>query len=94
MTDVSQRISRRISRDFSRDAEGVTELLSTMRLMGSVDHERVQAAVVLAARGQLDRVVDAVDLAETDYRDILAASGLANEDWASRLESEFGSADS
>ncbi len=54
------------------------------------DSERVHAAVVLWGRGDLVRLRDARDLAEQDWRDVLMRSGLADEDWPSRLEAELG----
>ncbi|WP_233521588.1 hypothetical protein [Streptomyces triticagri] len=57
------------------------------RMLGS---ERVQAAVVLAARGSVRGFVDAVQLARLDWRDLLMAAGLAHRDWPERLDAELG----
>jgi hypothetical protein len=40
--------------------------------------------------GNLDRVRDAVELAERDWRDVLVRADLADGDWASRLDVELG----
>lgn len=49
------------------------------------DHERMLAAVVRLAEGRLDRLDQALELARTDWRDLLVAAGLANADWPTRL---------
>ncbi|GAA1661764.1 hypothetical protein GCM10009765_09120 [Fodinicola feengrottensis] len=54
------------------------------------DSERIQAGVVLCARGDLHRLRDACALAELDWRDVLMGAGLAHEDWPSRLDAELG----
>ena len=60
-------------------------------LVGAVNEsERVQAAVVLWAAGDLARLHDALDLAELDWRDVLVRADLADEDWPARLEAELG----
>lgn len=48
--------------------------------------ERVQAAIVLLADGDIHRLRQALDLAVTAWRDQLVAAGLASEDWPARLD--------
>jgi len=50
----------------------------------------VQAAVVILARGNVGRLKDHISLARTDWRDVLVAAGVANEDWPSLLDAELG----
>jgi hypothetical protein len=52
--------------------------------------ERVQAAVVLAARGDEELLTEAVDLARADWRDVLVAAGLADGNWQHRLDEVLG----
>jgi hypothetical protein len=52
--------------------------------------ERVQAAVVIVAAGSYPAFERAADRAERDWRDVLVAAGLANEDWPEQLERELG----
>ena len=52
--------------------------------------ERLQAAIVLLAGGSFIRVREAVQLALTDWRDLLVAAELAHEDWPDRLLAELG----
>jgi hypothetical protein len=51
--------------------------------------ERIQAAIVLLARGDPVKFDYAAELAEADWRDVLVFSGLGNEDWPARLEDEL-----
>jgi hypothetical protein len=60
-------------------------------LVGAVgETERVQAAVVIWANGDLARLRDARDLATQDWRDVLVRAGLADDDWRSLLDIELG----
>ena len=65
-------------------------------LIAAVDHsdkaldERLQTAAVIASHGQIDRLVDALDLAKIDWRDLLVLGGLAASDWQSTLEGLLG----
>ncbi|MET8552120.1 hypothetical protein [Micromonospora zamorensis] len=52
--------------------------------------ERVQAAVVFLSRGDSRRFLDALALAQEDWRDVLVGAGLADDDWADRLNSTLG----
>ncbi|MCO1575879.1 hypothetical protein M8C13_08925 [Crossiella sp. SN42] len=92
------RLLRRIRRDFpaAGSAEEIHRQLAELRhdsddMLGS---ERVQAAIVLLAAGDLARFRQAVTLSRTDWRDVLIAAGLANTDWATQLDQVLGPADS
>ncbi|MBM7774575.1 hypothetical protein JOD54_004779 [Actinokineospora baliensis] len=52
--------------------------------------ERVQAAIVLLADGDMARLRDALALSVVDWRDVLVGASLADEDWPSRLDRELG----
>ncbi len=56
---------------------------------GRQDPERILAAVVLASRGRLDRFFPLFRLLKADWRDVLVAGDLADEDWPSRLDAEL-----
>jgi hypothetical protein len=91
------RLEQRVRRDFPEpgSAEGVLQLLSHLPGKAGYDQamlagERVQAAIVLLAQGDLGRLRRALDLAATDWRDVLVAAGLADDDWPARLERELG----
>ncbi len=87
---VTARLRRRIERDFALqgNAEEVEWIVSQAR-----DSERIQAAIVLLAAGDLERLLDAVDLALIDSRDLLVAAELAHEGWALRLDACLGPTD-
>jgi hypothetical protein len=97
MADTQSRLERRIARDFPEpgSARGVLQLLAELPRQAGYDaetlaSERVQAAIILLADGSLQRLRQAVDLAAADWRDLLVAAGLANEDWPQRLNHELG----
>lgn len=99
MTSTPSRLEQRIRRDFPEpgSAHGVLELVSGLPRKAGYDpemlaSERVQAAIVLLAHGDLARLRQALDLAATDWRDLLVAAGLADDDWPARLNRELGPA--
>jgi hypothetical protein len=87
--ELSPRIANRIARDFpGRRTAQVIELLTTLDppLHHSPDgDERVCGAILIVAHGDIDRLVAAVADAERDWRDVLVAAGLENDDWPERL---------
>jgi hypothetical protein len=97
MADNPSRLERRIQRDFPEpgSANGVLHLLAELPGRAGYDREilaseRIQAAVVLLADGDLRRLRQALELAACDWRDLLVAAGLANEDWPQRLNDDLG----
>ena len=50
----------------------------------SEDLERVRFAALKVSRGDLERLVDAITLAQTDWRDLLVAAGFADDIHAHR----------
>lgn len=89
MESVSARLRARIDRDFPDpgSAHEVTRLVAQ-----ASDSERIQAAIVLWARGNLGRLLDSVDLTSVDWRDVLVRGGLEHENWPERLDTELGPA--
>lgn len=88
---AAPRVRKRIERDFG-ESGSVEEVC---RLVGEAsDSERVQAAIVLAASGRVTDLRDAIALAQIDWRDLLINTGLANDDWPSRLDAQLGPATS
>jgi hypothetical protein len=82
----------RIRRDFaSNDAAEIVGCLGglTEDAFGRQDAERVQAALVLAATGDLVRFHQLIKLLRLDWRDVLVAGGLADGDWRERLRDEL-----
>ncbi|HEY4041027.1 MAG TPA: hypothetical protein VGM32_04180 [Rhodopila sp.] len=92
MAEISQRLSDRIGRDFPPGvAEQVKGYLTSLTTdaFGGQDTERIQAAIVLASRGQPERFLAVFKLLSVDWRDVLMAGGLGNEDWPSVLNTEL-----
>jgi hypothetical protein len=94
---ASERVKARVRRDFEvGSAEVVLARLDSLSESSSRTDEgleRVQAAIILAARGDYELFNREVALAEIDWRDVLVAGGLANEDWRETLANEFGPAE-
>lgn len=90
MNAVSDRIAARVRRDFHPPLvkQALQELTTTET--GDQDVERVQAAVVLTANGDLRRLKGLVRLSHADWRDVLMGSGLEHGDWREVLERELG----
>jgi hypothetical protein len=92
MAELTQRLSKRIGRDFPPGtAEEVRSYLTGLHAdaFGRQDPERVQAAMVLASDGKWERFMRAFRLLKEDWRDVLVAGGLADEDWPDRLNVEL-----
>ena len=87
MGDVCSRLADRVRRDFPEP--GSADAL-IKRLAAVEQGERLQAAVVLWARGDLGRFQDSLALCEVDWRDVLVRGGLADDDWPERLDVELG----
>ncbi|MFE4172417.1 hypothetical protein ACFRR7_10195 [Streptomyces sp. NPDC056909] len=95
---ISARLRRRVRGDFpdAGAARGVEGALSA--LVGALRDdwhdpagiERLMAAVVLTAGGDVRRVGEAVQWGLQDWRDLLVAGGLAHEDWPAVLDRELG----
>ncbi len=86
---ISSRLRKRIRADFTEPGEATKAMRAVQR---HTDDERIQAAIVLSAGGDLGRLHEAIELAEIDWRDVLVTGGLEHEDWESRLDKELGPA--
>jgi hypothetical protein len=91
---VSPRLERRVRDDFPGDsADPVLARLGSLRLALAEKQslERIQAAVVLLAGGDREKLDWAARRAEVDWRDVLVWSGLGS-NWEARLDEEIGPA--
>jgi hypothetical protein len=89
---VTPRLEARIRSDFAaEEAELVLDELDALALplVDGPAPERIQAAIVVLAGGDLARFDEAARIARIDWRDVLVASGLGNHDWPARLELEL-----
>jgi quercetin dioxygenase-like cupin family protein len=90
---VSDRLRAYVEREFSdADAAALLGRLSNLTLAGAEKQslERIQAAVVLLTRGDIERLEESARIAERDWRDALVWSGLGQGDWPGRLDIELG----
>jgi hypothetical protein len=87
MAAPTPRLSAKIRHDFSEPgaAEALIENLASLDA-----DERVQAAIVIWAAGDLSRFRDSLAVAQVDWRDVLVRAGLENEDWPAILDQQLG----
>lgn len=93
VAELTPRLRRRIAHDFPPgSADMVLSYLGTLAdsAYGGQSRERVQAALVLASRGQWDRFKSVLRLLRLDWRDVLMAGGLGQDDWRAVLDAELG----
>lgn len=99
--ELPPRLARRVRADFTAAgcATEVVRLLLRMVVdLGNHEWadadwrgwaERICAAVILVADGDVPRLLEAIDQARVDWRDLLGAADLADGDWAQRLDVLF-----
>jgi hypothetical protein len=86
MAAVSRRVAARVRRDFApADVEHVLRLLESLQAEKQAA-ERYQGAVVILARGELERAEWAASI---DWRDAFVWSGMGG-NWYPVLDREFG----
>lgn len=95
MGTPTRRLTERIRRDFEPAHVGVVleqlrAIPESLPLGERLDPERVQAAVVIPARGDVDVFAELVQVAHADWRDVLVGSGFGDDDWSVRLDQELG----
>ncbi|MET9590859.1 hypothetical protein ABZY45_07795 [Streptomyces sp. NPDC006516] len=97
MIEITERLQRRIRRDFP-DAKVAEEVESSLRLMVwklgpdgmmGVGQERLMAAVVMYARGDVRQLRETASLERIDWRDLLVATRLADRDFPQYLDQEL-----
>ncbi|WP_330461556.1 hypothetical protein OIB37_34610 [Streptomyces sp. NBC_00820] len=91
---ITDRLRARIGRDFpdagaARGVEGALRKLAGELESSLQSPERLLTAALVIAAGDVDKFRSAVRLAREDWRDLLVAGGLANEDWPAVLEEEL-----
>ncbi|MEU9956142.1 hypothetical protein [Streptomyces sp. NPDC050982] len=89
---VTDRIAVAISDQYGNEADSVVSLLkeAELRAFRELAEERITAAVVILANGSVDKLLNAIQLMETDWRDLLIAAELADVNWPSTLDDIFG----
>lgn len=90
MAKVSQRLQRRVQQDFGGEAAQVLaeleQLPESLPLAEQQNPERIQAAIVLPSEGDLESFWELVELAHLDWRDLLLAAELADQNWSQQLQ--------
>ena len=86
----SNRIAERLAADFGPSAPPMLSTLERLKVTADVDPERLHAGVVIAARGNRSLFEDALEHAVVDWRDLLDRTGLADADWRTVVDREFG----
>ncbi len=92
MPEPTDRLRRRVQRDFpAGTAEELIKRIAALppSATGNQSPERVQAALVLAARRQWRWFDALLRLLDQDWRDVLVAGDLADADWPARLDAEL-----
>jgi len=88
MTDLTALIERQIVKLFPPDEhEEVRRLLHEdcgatlpgLSKSSPRSHERIQCAALKLSEGRLDKLYDAIALAQTDWRDLLVVAGFAGD---------------
>lgn len=95
---VTRRILRRIECDFAEgDVEAIAERLAAATgepsslATSDAGSERVQAAILILATGDIRRLIRECDEARKDWRDVLMAADLGFDDWPGRVDAFLGS---
>ena len=93
VAQLTRRLRKWIEHDFppgaAMDVLRYLEGLSDSEY-GGQGRERVQAALVLASRGGCERFESMVQLLQMDWREVLMAGDLGQDDWRAVLERELG----
>ena len=95
MTFLSPRVVARVRRDFEPgQVDSIIQVLGTLPeslpMGGDQDADRVQAALVIPARGNPDTFAGLLNLDRQDWRDALVGAGLGGDDWVAKLDHELG----
>lgn len=90
-TGLTARLVARVRSDYTAEETLVIEELREAS-SGGQDRERVLAAIVLGAAGDLDRLCELVELSRLDWRDVLCAGGLSTATWREQLDTILGDA--
>ncbi|MFD5652972.1 hypothetical protein [Streptomyces sp. NPDC127039] len=89
---ITSRIAAKLETQYGAEVSSVYSLLNEAegRIFHEAAEEKITAAVVILADGSVDKLLDAIELMETDWRDLLIAAELAHAGWPSRLDDIFG----
>jgi hypothetical protein len=81
---LTSRALERLIQDFPERPDEARYVIESVNI-GSDDtaenSKRIQTAMLICAAGNLNRLLDAASIAETDWRDLLVNAELADDDW-------------
>jgi lipase chaperone LimK len=87
--NLTARILSRLERDFKASERDRARYIIESVDIGDDEtegSERIQTAMLMLANGNLDRLLEAAVLTETDWRDLLVDADLADDDWRPKAD--------
>ncbi|MDQ0605493.1 hypothetical protein QF037_009926 [Streptomyces canus] len=89
---VTGRIAAVIARQYGSDTDAVISLIeeAELKVFHKPAHERIAAAVIIYADGDVDRFFRAIREMEIDWRDLLFDAHIENVGWESKVDDYFG----
>lgn len=90
--NLTARTLSRLERDFKASEQDRARYVIESVDIGDDEaqgSERIQAAMLMLANGNLDRLVEAAALTETDWRDLLVNADLADDDWRPKADAHL-----
>ncbi|KGN29412.1 hypothetical protein N802_11475 [Knoellia sinensis KCTC 19936] len=92
MVELTSRLRQRLDSDFGAAAPDLAAELERLpeSINSGQDPERIQASVVLGARGSVREFAAMVELARVDWRDLLVCGGLENADYVAVMRRQLG----
>jgi hypothetical protein len=92
-TYLTPRLRRRVQRDFPFEFQDVERVLDGLTTSEGVDPERLAAAILLGADGDLVRLVELMEISKHRPAEALRAGELSGSDLAARLDTLLGPGD-
>lgn len=88
---LTSRAFDRLDRDFGDRRQRALDVIEMVNIgpEETEGDERILAAMLIWAAGNIDRLLDAAALAEVDWRDLLVNAELADEDWRDGVNAYF-----
>lgn len=92
MVELTPRLRRRLESDFGTTAQSLVAQLELLpeSIDSGQDPQRIQAAVLLGARGSVREFAAMLELARTDWRDLLVSGGLESANYIKVMQRQLG----
>lgn len=85
MSRIVEATRRKASRQYSDSAETVLKMIEDAGFPLNDDNARIVYAILKLSGSNLIKLSEAIALAESDWRDVLVAAKLANENWEQKI---------